>query len=599
MGDLNKNEEIKIKALLEAYSISDISTTFKQIDNKLLALHKCSADDFLQLNSDFKKLYAQSKLISDNVDVIVDTINNKDSKETQKEVYSFYERLREQAIIVDEKLALTMSFLEDLVDKLRYSFFPIRNYNQNLMSLKYLITNLDLTINISESSGNKTNWIEAITENIDHTKLLTEKITKSLNNLRKVCKSIHSDFQQFKNHHEDNIETLLSGVKERINRISLKYQKNQQCIPQIRKRTDKSSESINDIIKKLQYQDIIQQKMEHIQKTHKDLIQEIIDLEKSSKGEQHLNDKAKFFLRIRDIAGLQAAQLIHANKEYQSAIQIIINNFIQVGDNMKSISEMCEDIHFEDESDEVKLVDEIIDQITITESNFRMRIDKNKKFKNDLLLVDRKLEQSENYVKVLRKNSLILDENLEKSLNDVKNQLSKEAKISDSIKQIKNLHNEIKKNSSGLDNILIDLTPIKRRIQRFMDEFNSLTINEDFNKIKENVSLFNSVRKDIDAKLDENREISNTALKSIKKSISEIKYYDFFENTIEQIIKELNTINYNLKVDENEDLGSVEENLAKIKQYYTMETEHQIHDQVSAGEEIDVDSDEDGDIEFF
>jgi len=30
-----------------------------------------------------------------------------------------------------------------------------------------------------------------------------------------------------------------------------------------------------------------------------------------------------------------------------------------------------------------------------------------------------------------------------------------------------------------------------------------------------------------------------------------------------------------------------------------MQTEHQIHDQISAGEEVEVDNEEDGDIEFF
>ncbi len=68
--DSDSNDKIKIKALLETYTVNDISNTFTVIDNKLLSLHECSAEDFLQLNSDFKNLYKQSEIISENVNVI-------------------------------------------------------------------------------------------------------------------------------------------------------------------------------------------------------------------------------------------------------------------------------------------------------------------------------------------------------------------------------------------------------------------------------------------------------------------------------------------------------------------------------------------------
>ena len=55
------NNKIEIEALLNTYSVKDITNTFIQIDNKLMSLYECSADDFLRLNSDFKSLFKQSK----------------------------------------------------------------------------------------------------------------------------------------------------------------------------------------------------------------------------------------------------------------------------------------------------------------------------------------------------------------------------------------------------------------------------------------------------------------------------------------------------------------------------------------------------------
>lgn len=598
MTNKSSKEEVKIKSLLEAYSISEISNTFTQIDNKLLSLHKCSADDFLQLNSDFKNLFKQSKSIADNVSVIVDLFKSNKSKEFYNEVHLFYDKLKNEASVFDEKISLTMNFLDDLADKLRYIFFPLRNFNQNLMSFKYLLANLNLSLNISDGSSNMSKQFKAIEENINDLKLLTEKITKTLNHLRKTSKSINSSFLQIKNQHEDSIDVLLSNVKNRISDIEKKYISNKECIPKIQKRTDKSSESISHIIKKLQYQDIIQQKMEHIQQTHKDLLAELNQYENTLEDDQHLNDKAKFFIRIRDIAGLQAAQLIQANKEYQSALEIIVNNFMQVGDNMKAISGMCDVIHTDKGQDEVKLFDEIIDQITLTENNFENRINQNMKLKNDVLIVERKLEQSDNYIKALKRITGELNANIKHYFDSANIELSKYNNSSDSINQVKNLHAEIEANVLNLESVIEDLNPIRKRIKKITKEYSSPNFDANFDEVKESVSSLYTFRKSIEGKLKENHEISNKALVNIKKSIAEIKYYDYFENIIEEIIKELNTINYKLKIGD-DDSESIEENLATIKEYYTMETEHKIHDQISKGEEIEIENEEDGDIEFF
>ena len=64
--------------------------------------------------------------------------------------------------------------------------------------------------------------------------------------------------------------------------------------------------------------------MEHIQETHSDLLDELMEFKDAENNEVNVHNQAKCFIRVRDIAGLQAAQLIQSNKEYQNAIEIII-----------------------------------------------------------------------------------------------------------------------------------------------------------------------------------------------------------------------------------------------------------------------------------
>lgn len=601
MSDKELNDKIKIKALLETYSVNDISNTFTQIDNKLLSLHECSSEDFLQLNKVFMNLYKQSQIISNNVHSIVNVFSTETDKKLYNEVQLFYDQLKSQADIYDQKITLIMKFLGELSNKLRYIFFPIKNFAQNLMSLKYLIANLNLALSITHDIKGVSEELKQLENKLNDIKALTDKILKSLNHLRKISKITYSNFLQIKEQNEDIVSSLLMNVKSKISGIELKYITSKECIPFIQKKTEKSEKSISDITRKLQYQDIIKQKMEHIQDTHKELMVELNKFEESPNDDKHANDKAKFFLRIRDIAGLQAAQLIQANKEYQSALEMIVNNFMKVGDNMKAISEMCGVINAEENKDEVKLFEEIVEQISVSENNFKEKVDQNSKLKNDIALIERKIMQSENYLNNLKEKTNNLNHDIENNIIKISQEAKGKVKVEDSLGQVKKLYEEVSNNVGHIENLTKDVEPIKKRIKVFLTEYKDLSFEADFKEIKDVVSKLYSVRNDLEVKLQENHNISNNALESIKKSISEIKYYDFFENIIEEIISELNTINYNLKVDDDIKEESVEENLKKIKKYYTMETEHKIHEQVSKGEDVDfeIDNDEDGDIEFF
>jgi hypothetical protein len=104
MKEKELGDKIKIKALLETYSVKDISNIFSNIDNKLMSLHECSSDDFLKLNGDFKHLFKQSKIISDNVNLIFDLYNKNENIDSYVEIHKFYDHLKNQIELFDIRL---------------------------------------------------------------------------------------------------------------------------------------------------------------------------------------------------------------------------------------------------------------------------------------------------------------------------------------------------------------------------------------------------------------------------------------------------------------------------------------------------------------
>ena len=124
-------------------------------------------------------------------------------------------------------------------------------------------------------------------------------------------------------------------------------------LPSLKTLTDQISESIANIITNLQYHDIIRQKIEHVQSSHRGLLQNLTDFDPSNEA-QHID----YLSRIRDLANIQAALLVRANKEYQRAIELITEKFRSISEDMANISMLCteltqaqfnqDEIHFSD-----------------------------------------------------------------------------------------------------------------------------------------------------------------------------------------------------------------------------------------------------------
>jgi len=76
MNENLSNDKNQFSALLNAYSIQEITTIFGEIDEKILSLHSCSSEDFLTLNAYFKKYYSDSKTISNNASNLFNILTN-------------------------------------------------------------------------------------------------------------------------------------------------------------------------------------------------------------------------------------------------------------------------------------------------------------------------------------------------------------------------------------------------------------------------------------------------------------------------------------------------------------------------------------------
>jgi hypothetical protein len=281
-----------------------------------------------------------------------------------------------------------------------------------------------------------------------------------------------------------------------INGIQLNGSKCSEIINNAAEIIEKFKKDYSDIIKDVQYHDIIRQKLEHVIEINTDILQELDSLEKSSEIKD--NNDYKHLQALKEIINIEIAQLIYCSELSNSVVDRLLSAF----NEQKNL----------------------IDQSEVLAQNFKSRL---------INLID-VIHHNKELTEILNSNKDKFDSTYQLSTNLIENELSK-------------------------------LLP--------------------------NSSEFSSHLKIYENHISEIKEISST----------ELSFYQITQN----IIESLKVLQKKLATDDEMQDIDKENNLDFLKQKYTMNSEHKIHELAMENEllkelfsEITEDED-DNDIEFF
>ncbi len=584
------------KGVDNTFSVTEIVKIFDQIDARILKLHECSNDDFALLNRDFKQFYRQSKELESNASELFSIVSGSDSSSLLHQLNSFYKQLETNQKTLGQFSKDTKETFDSILTSVDGLFFPLKNLSQDLMTVKFLIANQQLN-ELCESIPSE------VVESSDITLVLTD-IKQACINAAKLISSYKSAFTKANSLFDSELNYQLEAVDEILEKVHTtiilygeKYEGAQGMLAELSRKSEHTTSSIAEIITKLQYQDIIRQKMEHIQASHRGLMHDLNSISNDTKTE----NREDVYSKIKDIAALQAAQLIHANKEYQGAIESITENFLSIGDTLSGISFMCRAFTSEKSENE----------------------------DNHYLLLTKKLE----------KPSTVIHESISFSEKLVAQVLLLESIVGELIPIISNLPAQIqilrsKLVESGIDAARNEKTANQiRSLITGIDSYNQNVVSSHAN-ISSNLALARQViakgqigpridgaflqlasdlqlivgslmvkSQEVYSLLESNQKLGNDVKIDIQKSIETVKYYDFFETVIIEIIKELDKISQRVAISKASS-ETVSEHLLSAKAHYTMASEHAIHDSIvnkdcSTTEQDEVEDTENSEIEFF
>ncbi len=589
----------------KSYTVKEVASILSAIQGRILSIHRCSSDDFLGLNSDFKRYYVISKEISSNANRIFQSLSESNEHNLFAELNSIYLELRHVGELYSSRGRSTQALLSRIQTLLNNLFLPIKNLGQDLMSIKLLVTNLHLP-DAAGTPNSISGATAELNQVIDAFKLQLVTIEKNLLGLRS---QIDEELECFKCKHasaSNELDATIDSIHLAILFFAEKHQEVALELPNLSSKIESTTRSLDQIIIGLQYHDIIRQKIEHVQTSQQEVLNNI---ERNGWGSSSKN-LDQFIMQIRDIVNLHSAQLLRANKEYQQAIEVIAAEFIGIETQMNAIASMCQTISSNQKSEDDLYLSRIINTLnnSILTMGVMDSIDQSPFCQMDW--VNGSVAQSIRGISKVHHSIANLKIQIGKLIRITSGEEFQNTPAKRTTEQISSLINEMERFDKVMQQCIHPLEQHSTTPPEWPGHEQSSSEQKEalaglchrLNSIIDQLCGQNS---QMSILLTNNKQLSQNISNEIRNSIRGIKYYDFFDRVIVDIISELNQIYRKLTLLVGEHGNPTVGSLDSVSKLYTMASEHDVHQQVLGNIPVDTESDEnydpanDDNVKFF
>ncbi len=534
--------------------LSEITSLFFEIENKIISLNQCSSDDFQELNNLIKANLSISKIVSSNIELIFELSGKDGNREYLEQIYEHISTLKLHLDELEEVFDVSVKSFDGLIKHLNMISAPLNNFNQNLSSLKLLLANLKLISTCCSRNPDGFNVEES------------DLIEKTIGKVKNVCPIIDENIYVLKGHLEKTKEDILSLKNKKLPDLRKNAEITQVDIKEIISLTDKALKEkppieklikslrndLNNTLPVLLKQDDICRDVEIFHKTHDAILKELVMVKADNENSAINNFSNKLNkLQIPRISDNQISRILSINEQYQCSVEKITNEMINSKNgikeiftrsekfllNNKNIDNTCADKHFESfnrklsefmegyfkYTDEIVIINRVVNELY-------------EKF-SDVEMIENAIEQ-----RIIDK--IYVGELLIRSEEEIAGQAQNIFKIY--------CDNHIHK--SKLIRIFGDA------IEAINE---SIRANAAFSFKNGNVNCFESKLKDFKKefeKFDSNRQLINKKYieaaeqeqqftENVNNAVNQTKYYGFFDNTVKQVVLLLENINEKIKSD--------------------------------------------------
>ncbi len=318
--------------------LREITSMFFEIENNIVALNKCSSDDFMELNEKLIKNKNVSSVLFNNLNVVYKIFGKEGTKSILETMVEDFDVFKSHLIEMDRVLAFSANSIGKLMTDLNLITIPLKNFNQNLSSLQLLLANLKLLSTSENRSSDGFNIEESV---------LIEKVLEKVKN---VCPVIEENIFVLKTHLEKFLHDIINLQKneltDMLSNLELTRNDFSNLVEQLEHGLNQKSKAekliedykveIDHLIDVLKKQEEIHSEVEDIHKTHDAILKELVKADFNGFAIQNGSEKLDK-LKIPQISDNQISRVLGINEKYQKSVEEISHGMIDISDIVKNL----------------------------------------------------------------------------------------------------------------------------------------------------------------------------------------------------------------------------------------------------------------------
>jgi hypothetical protein len=543
---------------------------FGNINQKIKSLIDCSSKDFDTLNQSFKEYHTTIKDLSDKATLLFNKASQASEDKINKQL-DIAEMISGNFKSAYTDLLDIERYMINLMNDTAYSNLYFNNLKQNISTLKLLSTNLQLEPYYRKLYINLITTVKSLSE-------CCQKFGLEFQLSETQIKIGFEIIDQIKNLHFSGILQHIERLQKNLTELIAKKAVSSGYNEILEEIVSKKSKSSSEIITNLQFQDIVRQKIEHVQLAQAELLRQLNDYSHNKVASQKTKPEINLaiVLQIRNIGSLQAAQLIHANIEYQKAVKKITEKFgemdfileetLRLLNLFNSLGESIEEYFYKPFEKELHAYNQATNLFRIS------HIELHKVF---------------NELNAKAENFYSAENNFNKSLASINS-------IFDELKKLKEIHEPEGHSIGTISQIIVNFDEFKNNsinLCKIQDRDKSEVLSKMIPAFKQYLSNIDGVLKESDTFINNIKGIVPDELYSLmnernyftdkdyyitKFNINQVEYYSIFEKEVDAIITNLNHLISQIDFTDIEskiDTKSLEE----LEKLYTMKSERDVH----------------------
>lgn len=538
--------------------VTSLEGSFSEIGHSIQSLKQCSNKDFSILTHSFEQSVKSVTELLNLAKSIFSTVDSASAERIIGDVKDIYYK-NESVLCQVRASQLKITEHKTGSDFLQNLFLVyLENCTQDLKTFS--------TLGRGMFFAEKNPDHRQVAEILEQMSPLADQISQLMRNLYALQVKLKAEYDRALIFFTDESFQTLGFIDEPFVEAEREFVKKQRLVTEsysvFALREKSHSSCLSDIVTNLQYNDIINQKIEHVSEI-------ISDVSLRLKHVAFTNNENDFALpNVHKAVELQSAQLVQINVDYQEAVKVIFRRLAELSENAEDISLLTHVFYskhgrtnsfFSDLAQHLVLPDKYFTVVSSAFSVLDQFVANTVPMVDELRILSKQIcEQRQIFIDLIglihnsavdKEASLrLLLSKVGENLNYIANTVS--CFVTASEKTIETAHSE----SYSLSDIQSAYDRLISNMQKY--ELDTLS------NISRATDIAVNVQKDLDGLL---------------KGVS---YYSVFDIEIERISAELNNIITLLDQSVGEDFMVDESFFASLKQYYTMKSEHDVHDTV-------------------